>query len=523
MDDPELKADRFTFPSAASIAAIDAGSNAIRLAIVYAVSANEMHRLESERVPVRLGHHVFTTGRFDESTIDKAVEAFRHFAALFARYGVRTYRAVATSATREAENRAVLLARLEAEAGIKLEVVDAMEEAALVQRAAQAALKDAPLPWIILDLGGGSLDITILQKDAAPRSSSLPIGTVRLMETLGVGGAMKRREADRIKDRIQPLLEASMPRVPDLSRGTAVLCGGNAEVLARIVPGSPRHGSRTLDVAALEERLASILAKDIKERMDAFEVRRDRAEVMGVAAVVFSLVAKWLGIAEFSVPGVGVREGILADLVAERFAAAEAASEDDKLIGAVRRHLADVAPEQLAHSENVRDLALRIFDDLQGVHGLDKRARLVLEAGALLHDVGHALGRFQHHRHGEYLVHSGLVPFLAGKFRERVACLVRFHGKTDPDNDHGIYERLSKPEKKEVRTLTGILRVADGLDAARIQEVESVRVTVERDRAVFRLRGKAKPRLAIWGARRKVALLERDIDLKAGFRDETRR
>lgn len=505
-------------PPPLQCAAIDAGSNAIRLLIADAISPTEIRKLEVERVPVRLGHHVFTAGSFDDRTIDRAVEAFRHFAALFARYGVVRYRAVATSATREAKNRADLLDRLRKETGIELEVIDGAEEALLVERAVDAALPDNPRPILIADLGGGSLDISLRETGTAARSLTLPVGTVRMMETLGLDGAIKKKDIDRLREKVQPQLEAALPRIPDLARGAAVVCGGNAELLARVFPGAPRFGTKTLDLDSLDEALIEMLEKSPADRMAAYDVRRDRAEVMGFAAVVFSTLGRWLGVREFVSPGVGVREGIIARLVEDHFAGAQKIAPDMRAVASARRFATDLGAD-MRHAETVRMLAVEIFDGLKDVHRMDDSARTILEIGALLHDVGHVAGRFQHHRHGEYLVHSGVIPWIDDRVREIVACLVRFHGKTDPDNDHGIFERLPKNDKKIVKTLTGILRVADGLDAGRTAEVKSVKVTLRKNQAVFRLKGSDAMTLAAWGARRKAKLLEREIELTTVYDD----
>ncbi|MBA3542475.1 MAG: Ppx/GppA family phosphatase, partial [Deltaproteobacteria bacterium] len=163
---------------AGRLGAIDAGSNAIRV-VIAELSSSELVRVEAERVPVRLGHGAFTRGDMDAATIDAAVAAFVHFRARFDAQGVTMYRAVATSAVRNASNRDVLLHRLYHEAGIELEVIEGEEEARLVRKAtiqALATLLPGQTPKLILDLGGGSLEVSVRQ-GSTWRGNSLPVGT----------------------------------------------------------------------------------------------------------------------------------------------------------------------------------------------------------------------------------------------------------------------------------------------------------------------------------------------------------
>jgi exopolyphosphatase / guanosine-5'-triphosphate,3'-diphosphate pyrophosphatase len=164
------------------VGALDAGSNAIRAVVARATSATEVRELASARWTVRLGHNVFTRGRLDARTIQRAVETFRKFRRLLERYDVAEYCAVATSAAREAANRETLISRIRREAGIELDVIGSAEEARFVREAVFGVAGGRFAPRVILDLGGGSLEINFLRGRKLARALALPLGTVRLME-----------------------------------------------------------------------------------------------------------------------------------------------------------------------------------------------------------------------------------------------------------------------------------------------------------------------------------------------------
>src|SRR5258706_16340618 len=220
------------------LGAIDAGSNAIRVVIAELAgpSSVELVRIEAERIPVRLGHNAFTQGMLDRPTIDGAVAAFVHFRERFDHHGVGIYRAVATSAVRNASNRDVLLHRLYHEAGIELEVIEGEEEARLVRKAVMQAFgQGAQPPRAILDLGGGKLEVN-LRAGSAWRGNSLPVGTVRLMETFGLDGAIGEAEAGMVR-RYTATLMQPISRSTGNGPTVAAITGGNADALAKIFGG----------------------------------------------------------------------------------------------------------------------------------------------------------------------------------------------------------------------------------------------------------------------------------------------
>ncbi len=501
------------------IAAIDAGSNAIRLVIAEARSSAEIRILDSERASVRLGHRAFTKRRFSRLTMDRALQAFRHFKSLLDRHGVQQCRAVATSAAREARNRGELIRRIRRATGIELGVIDSSEEARLVHSAILGSLGQKLVPRLIVDLGGGSLEISLLRKRAPEKVFALPLGSVRLMETLGIYGALSEDEFERVQHRALSLLQSVWPAPPNLSGALAVASGGNAEALARICPGPRVAGIATLNLRLLRERLWGILGLNVDERMDALHLRRDRAEVVGVAAVVFASLAQWLRLRTLLVPGVGVKEGILWDLAASQFSGAAAsayAARFQPLLREARRVAARFHYEP-SHAEHVRRLAGHLFDQLAPVHRLPYEMRLPLELAVILHDVGYAINSSAHHKHGEYIVRHAHIPGLAEPDRLLVACLIRYHGKANPDPQHKLYSSLGARRRADVRMLTAILRIAIALDKERRRAVQNVDVITSRKEILLRLHSSSPGSLPMGDCRRAAKLFEEISGRKVRF------
>jgi exopolyphosphatase/guanosine-5'-triphosphate,3'-diphosphate pyrophosphatase len=503
------------------LAAIDAGSNAFRLMIARIRSTDDWEIVESVRAPVRLGHSVFTTGMLDRKTLRDATAAFREFRNIMTARGVTAYRAVTTSAAREASNGHVLIERIRHQDKIELEVISGEEEARLVRVAVLRALRDLDPPRFILDLGGGSLELNEFRRGVLQESIGLPLGTVRLMEAFKAQGVIHEHTANEIRLHVLSVLQSALPCRPRPSTAFTVACGGNAETLAGLASGPRVSGFTTLNPRLLRDRLWHILQLNVEERMKSFSVRRDRAEVMGVAAIVLVTVAWWLRLRQMITPRVGVREGLLYELASAQMGSPELTDEQRKraqvmLVGA--EAYAHKVRCDMKHAEQVRALALQLFDQFWPYHHLDSEARTILASAAMLHDCGVLINRKAHHRHGEYLIHNAKIPGLRGWAKNMTACLVRYHNrKSEPSTKHPVFATLNREQRKKARLLAGMLRLAERLESDHRQGIS--RLTVEGGPRDVRIHVEMRDasRLNLAGIERKARLLERELNLRLSF------
>ncbi len=243
--------------------------------------------------------------------------------------------------------------------------------------------------------------------------------------------------------------------------------------------------------------------------MKSYAVRRDRADVMGVAAITFLTLGRYLNVRTFALPGVGVREGLLQEIAREAFSRTEPhrynAAARQLLVGT--RSFARRLGYEQQHAEHVRELSIQLFDQLQAVHHMQAHSRVLLEGGALLHDTGHMISHRGHHKHGEYLALNGDIPGLEGRDRAVVATLVRYHNrKSEPGGHHPAYSALEDADKPIARRLAAILRIAEALDHSHRQ-----RVGLQVD-----ARGDAAEDLK--DANRSAELFEKEFHVKVYFR-----
>jgi exopolyphosphatase/guanosine-5'-triphosphate,3'-diphosphate pyrophosphatase len=436
-------------------------------------------------------------------------------------HSVTAYRAVTTSAAREARNRHLLIERIRQRAKIDLEVISGEEEARLVRVAVLRALRDFDAPRFILDLGGGSLEFSELRRGVLQESVGLPIGTVRLMEAFKAQGVIHEHTANEIRMHILSILQSALPCRPRRSCADAVACGGNAETLGLLASG-PRAGAfTTLNPRLLRERLWQILQLNVEERMRAFSVRRDRAEVMGVSAIVLATVTSWLRLRQMVVPRVGVREGLLYELASSQMSQPAMTEEHRKrsqemLTGA--ESYASKVRCDLKHAEQVRLLALQLFDQLWPYHHLDHEARTILASAAMLHDCGVLINRKGHHRHGEYLVHNAKIPGFEGWAKNMTACLVRYHNKnSEPSTAHAVFATLNREQRKKARLLAGMLRLAERLESDHRQGISKLAIEGGPREVRIYVELRDASRLNLAGIERKARLLERELNLRLMF------
>lgn len=299
------------------IAAIDAGSNAIRFVVAEPIGPTSWAEIDSERVAIRLGTAAFRTGELDPAMIDQAVAAFAGFRRRMNAAGAERYRAVATSAVRDSPDGRRLVERVYAECAIRLEPIPGEEEARLVWRAIRERLGADGRRHLLIDLGGGSTEISLVAGDRLISSESYRLGAVRLMSQLGDAGAQDLVALRRLLDEHEAL-SAIAKAASGWDAADMIATGGNIDALADIAGARlDQRGVRILLHRRLRDLLPAIAALSPDQRAARWGLRPDRADVILPAAMVYERVAEIVGAERILVPGVGVKEGILLDLLAE--------------------------------------------------------------------------------------------------------------------------------------------------------------------------------------------------------------
>ncbi|MFI5302247.1 MAG: HD domain-containing protein [Polyangiales bacterium] len=502
----------------AKFAAIDVGSNAIRLVIREATAVSATREIATQRSPVRLGRDVFISGKLAPAAISAACEALREFRVRLDEHKVDRYRAVATSAVREAENGSLLVERARREAGIDLEIIEGMEEARLVRLAIIGRLQLHDRRALLVDLGGGSTEVSFVDRGHLAASTSMPIGTVRLLEAFQKGGGVVDAKGQELAREYVERQLRELPQEIQASKSDIVIgTGGNFDTIAALCPapmssGRPSDALAAVDVASLRALLPKLAILTPDERRVVFNLRPDRADVIVPAAEIILGVANAFGIERIVAPGIGLKEGILDELTEKHFDVwdygGEAASSIEAAMRLGRRYRFDEA-----HGTLVSRLSTELFDQLRPLHKLGDRDRLLLAVSGLLHDIGDFVRYEAHHRHSQYILSNSDIIGITPKEREIISNVARYHRKSLPDPSHPNFRDLDRDDRVKVRALAAILRIADALDREHAGKVTAARAILERGRMRLQLTGSAERELEEWTLARKSELFREVFDL----------
>lgn len=502
------------------VAVIDAGSNAIRFLLAECSSRREYAIVEQERAAVRLGHGVFLTGKLTSAAMDEGVAVLRGFAERMRAGGAAYYRAVATSAVREAKNGEPFLARVREEAGLRLEMISGSDEARLVHMAVRSVIRLSGREWVLADLGGGSVEVSLVDDAGVLWSESHTMGSVRLLEELS--GA-----ADD-PGRFRRLLEeyTSTLRLPSAAQyrepAGFIATGGNIEALARLAGVAASQGvTSVLPLDTLRSVIGTLARLSFRQRVDELGLREDRADVVLPAAMVYERLAALAGVREILVPFVGVKEGVLLDAVE---AITTRTAREDRQMEELRAAALTLGRRYMfdeTHARQVCRLAVSLFDQLAGEHGLGEADRRILTAAALLHDIGSYISYKKHHKHSQYLIAHSELPGLPEHGIELVANVARYHRKGEPAGHHAEFTALTADERQRVTRLAAILRLADALDREHSEHVRGVHARVEGGAVTLELEGHGDLLLEKWALERKSQLFRKVFRLAVKVRNGT--
>lgn len=474
------------------LAAIDVGTNAVRLEIARPLPDGTLETIHQERDPIRPGEGVFSGGAIARPVADRLLGTLRRYAALCRRHHARV-RAVATSAVREARNRDDIVRRVRDEAGLELEVVSGREEARLICLGVLDG-RASNVRSLVLDIGGGSTEIAVGLGEKPSALHSVAVGAVRLTEIFGTSG---RVSPERLAVMRSYAEEAFRDQLPGKLPRARVALGSSGTINAIVAAGSE---SRRLTRRRLEKTVRELAGLSLAERRRRFEPRR--AEIIVAGAVILEAAMRHLGLDAVVAVDTGLRNGVLRDLARRTPAAAAAAAEQrTRSAAAVGRRFGF----DEKHARQVARLSLQLFDQLAAVHGLPASARSMLEAAALLHDVGHAVSPQRHHKHTLYLVQNADIAGFSDQERGLVALVARYHRRTPPDRGRPDLEGLGAGELRTLRRLVALLRVADALDRSHHQPVVDLRASARGRQVRVVARTRAPIDLELWDVQREAA------------------
>ncbi|MFA6468611.1 MAG: Ppx/GppA phosphatase family protein [Bacteroidota bacterium] len=503
------------------LAAIDIGTNSFHMVIVSIEPGKSKFKvIDRVKESVRLGSGSTDMKYLSQEAINRGIETLRRFKKIADAYDA-PIRAIATSAVREALNQNDFIRRVLAELEIKIEIASGFEEARLIHLGILQALPVHDKTIFMMDIGGGSTEYLVGKKREIYYDNSLKLGAIRLTQKFFAEQELEPKKLKECREYVAGSLYPVVRTVKKRKFDIAVGSSGTIMAIARIIrlrrgdfSDSAMNGF-TFTAKELYSVVDSLCkAKTVKQRMKIGGLDSSRADIIIGGAIILEQTFRSLKLKEMMVSEFALREGIILDTIEKQYYGKEFHAFDNIRYRSVL-HLAESYRYEKEHSHHVAALAVKIFDQTQKLHKLEKREREFLEAAALLHEVGIFISHSNHHRHSHYLIRNSELLGYTDNEKEIIANVARYHRKSHPKPKHENFILLSGEDQQLVRKLSGIMRIADGLDRTHTNSVSDITVSKSGKTVTMQLKkGKGKNvEMEVWGADRKKQLFEEVFDI----------
>jgi exopolyphosphatase/guanosine-5'-triphosphate,3'-diphosphate pyrophosphatase len=495
------------------IAAIDIGTNSIHMIVVQVRPDLSFEVIDREKDMVRLGAGGLDGRNLTPTAMTAALQTLAKFRRLAESHKVDEIIASATSATREAENGGDFIAEAARQTGIRIRVISGTEEARLIHLAAGYGVNVGASTAVVVDIGGGSVEVTLGNATQLTAGKSFKVGVIRLTERFVKSDPLASRDERRLVHHVNREMGAFLDQIANRgydrvigTSGTILSLGALASSDATGPPEDLRN--RRVSTKSLHRLRKRLIEADIEARLHMPGLDPRRADLCVAGSVLIDTILKRLGADEMTLCDLALREGLVLDYIHRNSARIR---KIERYPDVRRRSVVELGERcgyWAEHAQQVARLALSIFDQTRSVHALSDREREWLEYAALLHDVGVHISYERHHRHSYYLIKNGDLRGFDPAEIEIIALVTRYHRQATPKKSHEGYGELGGSSRRTVKALSAIVRLAEGLDRSHAQALGGIDLYPRGKEYLGRLRAMGDAELELWAAHRHVAPLE---------------
>jgi exopolyphosphatase/guanosine-5'-triphosphate,3'-diphosphate pyrophosphatase len=490
-----------------TFAAVDIGANSVRLKIAR-LDRRRLKIVHEDRQVTRLGESVFRPGGvLSPAAMADTVNVLRRFHRAAQKYAVDSVRVIATSALREAANRKIFIDWVTSATGWRVEIISGAEEARLIHLGLISNMRITTWPLLMVDLGGGSCELTISVRGHIRETISLPLGAVRLTNEFLLHDPPRKKELERLGRFIEGELGRSATRISAARVKGAIATSGTAAALAAVASNrykDGRQGNEGFVSARAATQIARMLARRNLQQRTAFQgIGPRRAQIIVAGATVFAKLMERCHLKGFRYSPLGLRDGVLAQMAADYSRSARTSKQIDaerwnSVIASAGHYRVD-----LEHAIKVRDAAVQLFDNLARLHGLPPEYREWLAAAAMLSEVGGFLNRNGRHRHTYYIIsHSEILGYNPQE-RLIIAAIARYLGKSRPAVSDPALKAIPAGDREHVVKASLLLRLANAINLGR-GRVREVKARLHDPKVIVKIKPKrgADVELELWALER---------------------
>jgi exopolyphosphatase / guanosine-5'-triphosphate,3'-diphosphate pyrophosphatase len=497
------------------IAAIDIGTNSIHMIVVQVRPDLSFEVIDREKEMVRLGAGGLDGRSLTPTAMTAALQTLAKFKRLADSHKVDEIVATATSATREADNGGDFIAEVERNTGIQIRIISGAEEARLIHLAAGYGVDIGGTPAVVIDIGGGSVEITLGSATHLSQAQSFKLGVIRLTERFVKSDPLSERDERRLVKHINKELGSYVDAVA--ARKFERVIGTSGTILSLGALALNEEGgtnpeelrNRRVSVKTIHRIRKRLSGVDLEARLHMPGLDPRRADIAVAGSILLDTILRHLNAEKLTLCDLALREGLVLDYINRNTSRIK---KVERYPDVRRRSIVELGercgywPE---HAQQVARLALSLFDQTRGVHNLGDREREWLEYGSLLHDIGVHISYEKHHRHSYYLIKNGDLRGFDPAEIEIIALIARYHRQAPPKKSHEGYGTLKGGQRRTVRALSAMVRLAEGLDRSHGQTVSAIDVLPRGEDYRVRLRASEDVELELWAAIRHAAPFER--------------
>jgi len=487
------------------LAAIDIGTNSLHMILVRVTVDGGFEVIGREKDMVRLGAGGLEGRPLNDGAMDAALQTLARFKRLADSRSVDEIIAVATSAVREAPNGGDFLQAVQARTGIQARVITGIEEARLIHASAVHGIDVGSDKAVVIDIGGGSTEITCGTAAEIHQARSFRLGVIRLGERFAQSDPLSDADERKLVRHIQYELDHYLTDLADAGYARVIGTSGTILSIGALALGAPSDATlhhRRVSAKAIRALRKTLASQTLDERLAIEGLDPKRADLVVSGVVLLDTILRQLGADELTLCELSLREGAVLDYIRRNRTRIARIERYPDIRRRSVEELAQRCNADADHARQVARLALALFDQTADAHGLDARAREWLELAALLHDIGEHISYERHHRHSDYLIrHGGLRGFEPDEI-DTLALVARYHRRGTPKKTHDTFAALPRPRRDTVRWLSAMLRLAESLDRSRAQLVESVTLARKGRQCTLRVAGRGDIELEIWAAER---------------------
>ncbi len=495
------------------ISAIDLGTNSFHAVIVDIYNDGSFYTIDKLKEMVLLAEKGIGD-RLSEGAMNRGIEALQKIKTLSDHQGAERILAYATSAIREAENGGDFIQRAIDEVGVKINAIPGRMEAELIGYAVRHGVRLGEQTVMMVDIGGGSVEFILGNRETFYYLTSKKIGVARMTADIVNNDPLKPEDIQALHKHYRKQLSEVAQSFAMHRTNTIIGSSGTMQNIALMISGMNGLGTNLSlnEMVFTNKQFFQLYERMIpmnpEERLKVKGLDEKRVDIIPAGLVLVDYLIRQFGIMQIKISDQALREGIVLRYIKKELADLKLLPEDSDPRKRSIFELLRKCDWHEEHSTHVAHIALKMFDSFQDELGLDNHDRELLTYAAYLHDIGYYISHRKHHKHALYLIRNADLRGFREEEVEIIANVARYHRRSTPKSRHKYYSRLPSEIKKRIRQLSGILRVADGLDRSHYQNVRKIDIRTNNDIITLGLTTEEDPQLEIWGAMRKSELFE---------------